>query len=203
MNTTIPSLSKDDVATITGKIRLGAAWDTSARGHGGVIGRLSRRAGADLDALAVTFEDSEPVNMAGIGNNDPLKNGTLRHSGDNQTGKGEGDDETIDIDLDNIDPEVEKIVFMVAAFKKSNKNMGDQGFGGAENVVFTVYDMTSGRPEKQFRIKPSLLGTQNCCIVAVLTRAAYGWEMRKENVKVNVEHGNVQQLIHAAKNAAA
>lgn len=201
MSSTIPSLSKDDVATITGKIRVGAAWDTSARGHGGIMGRLSRRAGADLDAVAVAFQEGEPIRMAGIGNDDPFKDASILHSGDNQTGQGEGDDEYIDVDLDRVDPDVDKIVFMVAAFKVKNKNLGDQGFSGADNVEFTVYDLTTGRPDKQFRIRPSLLGQQNCVIVATLKRTSYGWEMRKSAAKVNVEHGNTQRLLMAAKNA--
>lgn len=198
---TIPSLSKDDVAAITGKVRVGAQWDVSSRGMGGLGGWLSRKAGADLDAVAVMFEDGQPVRMAGIGNNDPLKNGSVLHSGDNTTGQGEGDDETIDFNLDAIDPEIEKIVIMVAAFKSRNKNMGDQGFGGADNVEFTVYDADVNPPQKEFRIRPSLLGRENCCIVAVLTRNGYGWQMRKANAKVHVEHGNQQKLLMAAVNA--
>lgn len=198
---TVPSLTMDKVATLTGKVRVGAAWDVSSRGMGGFGGWLSQKAGADLDALAVVFEDGAPTNMAGIGNNDPLKNGTLRHSGDAVRGEKEGDDEEIDIDLDNIDQEVEKIVLMVGAWKPVNKRMGDDGFGGADNVVFTVYDTSSGRPEQCFRIKPSLLGRENVCIVAVLTRVPGGWEMRKKNSKVSVEHGNKQKLIMAAVNA--
>ena len=201
MSSTIPSLSKDDVAAVNGKIRVGASWDTSARGQGGLMGRLSRRVGADLDAVAVAFMDGTPVRMAGIGNNDPLKNGSVLHSGDNQTGQGEGDDETIDVDLARIDQDIEKIVFMVAAFKTKNKNMGDQGFGGADNVEFTVYDADASPPHKEFRILPSLLGRENCVIVAVLKRTGAGWVMTKSNAKVHVEHGNTQKLLMAAVNA--
>jgi stress response protein SCP2 len=198
---TVPSLSKDQVATLNGKIRVGAAWDTSTRGHGGFLGRISKRAGADLDAVAVLFEDGVPVRMAGLDNNDPLKNGSVLHSGDNQTGKGEGDDESIDFDLGRIDEEIDKIVVMVAAFKEANKRMGDQGFQGADNVEFTVYDMDGGRPEKAFRIRPSLMGRENCVIVATLERVGQGWLMKKANAKVHVEHGNRDKLLMAAVNA--
>lgn len=198
---TVPTLTKDDVANVAGKIRIGAAWDPSSRGYGGIMARISKKAGGDLDALAVTFEDGEPTRMAGIGNNDPLKNGTVVHSGDSTTGQGEGDDETIDLDLVGIDPEIEKIVLMVAAFKVINKKMGDTGFGGVDNVEFTVYDMDGGSPKKEFRIRPSLLGRENVCIVAVLNRTASGWVMRKLNTKVHVEHGNKDALLRAAVNA--
>lgn len=201
MTSTIPSLSKDDVANVTGKIRVGAAWDTSTRGRGGVMGRLSRKVGADLDAVAVVFEDDDPVRMAGLDNNDPMKNGSIVHSGDNQTGQGEGDDETIDVDLAKVDPEVNKIVFMVAAFKAVNKKLGDSGFHGAENVEFTVYDAGITPPQKEFRIRPSLLGNENCVVVAVLKRVGGGWTMTRSNARVHVEHGNQHKLLMAAVNA--
>lgn len=198
---TAPSFSKDDQAVLTGRIRVGASWDPSARGHGGFRGRLSRKAGADLDALAVMFMDGTPVRMAGIGNNDPLKNGSVLHSGDNETGAGEGDDETIDFDLDKIDADIDKIVVMVAAFKAKNKNMGDVGFGGADNVEFTVYDASGPTPVKAFRILPSLMGRENCVIVAVMKRGPQGWTMMKSNAKVHVEHGNKNALLNAASRA--
>lgn len=198
---TVHLLKPDEQATVTGKFRVGAAWDTSTRGQSGFIGRLSRKVGADLDLVAVMFEDGEPVRMAGLDNNDPLKNGSVVHSGDNQSGRGEGDDETIDVDLDKIDDEVDKIVFMVAAFKEVNRKMGDTGFQGAENVEFTVYDNEVRPPQKQFRIRPSLMGRENCCIVAVLKRESIGWVMTKANTKVHVEHGNRDKLLMAAVNA--
>lgn len=198
---TAPSLTKDDAAVLTGKIRVGASWDTSTRGHGGIMGRLSRKAGADLDAVAVMFMDGAPVRMAGLDNNDPMKNGTILHSGDNQTGRGEGDDETIDFDLDKIDGDIDKIVVMVAAFKTKNKNMGDLGFGGADNVEFSVYDASGPTLEKAFRILPTLLGRENCVIVASLKRGPQGWTMKKSSAKVHVEHGNMQALLNAASRA--
>lgn len=198
---TVPSFSKDDVANISGRIRVGAAWDTSARGHGGIMGRLSRKAGADLDAVAVLFMDGQPVRMAGIGNNDPMKNGSVVHSGDNQTGAGEGDDESIDVDLSKVDLDIDKIVFMVAAFKSVNKKMGDQGFLGAENVEVSVYDADVTPAQKEFRILPSMLGRENCIIVATLTRSGGGWVMARSDARVHVEHGNTQRLLMAAMNA--
>lgn len=197
---TVPSLSKGDIAQMSGHVRIGAAWDASARGYGGLMGKLSRKAGGDLDALAILCQDGQPVRMAGIGNNDPLKNGTVLHSGDNTTGRGEGDDETIDLHLDRIDADVTEIVLVVAAFKVANKRMGDDGFGGVENVEFNVYDMTGGQT-KVFRIMPSLLGAQNVCLVAKLTRSSYGWDMLKLNTMVRVEHGNTQALLRSALNA--
>lgn len=193
--------TKEDEATLTGKFRVGAQWDPSGRGMGKLGGLLSRAAGADLDAVAVLFMGGVPVRMAGLDNNDPLKNGSVLHSGDNQTGKGEGDDETIDFDIARIDADVDKIVVMVAAFKEKNKRMGDVGFGGADNVEFSFYDADTTPPTKVFRILPPLLGRENCCIVAVLDRVPGGFRMTRSDAKVFVKHGDMGALLRAAVNA--
>lgn len=42
-------------------------------------------------------------------------NGAVKHSGDNKTGEGAGDDEMIKLDLDAMDPAVKVICFVVSA----------------------------------------------------------------------------------------
>ena len=51
----------------------------------------------------------------------------------------------------------------------------------------------------------SLVGTENCVIVCILTRVKDGqgrptttFELRKRKIRVNVEHGNVMKLIGSA-----
>ncbi|MCL6754307.1 tellurium resistance TerZ family protein [Nostoc sp. CCCryo 231-06] len=39
--------------------------------------------------------------------------GSLRHSGDNRTGEGNGDDETIYVDLAKVNPAIQEIIFIV------------------------------------------------------------------------------------------
>ncbi len=41
----------------------------------------------------------------------------IEHSGDNLTGAGEGDDETIEVDLSRVPPEIVAIVFTVNSFR--------------------------------------------------------------------------------------
>lgn len=206
MTTEIYSLTKDDKVTVTGHIRVGAAWDVSGRGKGGLLGKLARRAGGDLDAVAIMCQEGTPVRMAGIGNNDPLKDGSVLHSGDNQTGRGEGDDETIDLHLDRIKPNIDKIYLVVSAFKETNKRMDEafqtSGFGGVENVSFNFYDMETSAAVPAFEIMPSLLGSENTCILAKLTRVGTSgnWELVKVQRMVKVAHGNSQALLTSVLN---
>lgn len=207
----IPTLTKQnagvndpaDVSNIT-KLRVGVSWDASSRGKGGLMGKLSRRAGADLDLLAIVVDpNGNPVRFAGLDNLDPLKDGTLRHSGDNQTGKGEGDDETVDADLLTMRGNVQSIIFAVAAFKDggASRAFGDQGFGGAENVEFSVYDVSDGQPGKVAEMWPSLLGTENCCLVAKATRGPAGWTLAVLEKMVRITPGDRNSILRAAMGA--
>jgi stress response protein SCP2 len=194
--------------TLTGHIRLGAAWDTSTRGKGGLLGKLAKRAGGDLDALAILCQNGNPVRMAGLDNNDPMKDGSVLHSGDNQTGKGEGDDETIDLHLGSIDSSINEIYLVVSAFKETNKRLDDalgtSGFGGVENVEFRFYDMGENKTQPLFRIMPSLMGSENTNILARLTRSATAsgaWDMAKLDQMVKVTHGDRNALLRSVLGA--
>lgn len=210
----LPMMDMDHVATMTGVISVGAAWDATGGGRGKVASRIFGAAGSDIDAAAVLIQDGDPTVLC-VGWDENYKNplhgqpgdGSVIHTGDAVTGQEvqDGDDEAVIVDLDKVPAEFEAIVIEVAAFKKKNKIKGDQGFQGAANVLFTVYN---GRPEqkdKQFCIRPSLVGRENCVIVCVLTRVKDGqgrptttWELRKRRTRVSVEHGNVSALINAA-----
>lgn len=218
----LPVLGMDQVATVTGTISVGAAWDASTKGRGGIFGMGSKKLGADLDAAAVLFQDGDPVTLC-VGWDDNYKNplhgqpgdGSVEHTGDAITGSEaeHGDDEAVVLHLDKIPAEFHRIVVQVAAFKKKNKAMKDVGFQGASNVLFTVYDGDSRQNQpgaaevapKQFCIRPSLVGKENCVIVCVLDRVidpqgrpTTSWELRKRKARVSVEHGNVEKFILAA-----
>jgi stress response protein SCP2 len=200
------AVNEGQTLALSGHIRLGAAWDTSTRGKGGLLGKLAKRAGADLDALAILCSGGDPKLMAGLGNNDPLGDGSVLHSGDNQTGKGEGDDETIDLHLGSIESSIDTIYLVVSAFKEANKKLDDalgtSGFGGAENVQFRFYDMESDKNNPLFNVRPSLLGSENTNVLVRLVRADHGsWGMTKLDQKVKVTHGDRVALLRSVLNA--
>lgn len=203
----LPLLEGGDVAPASGTISIGVRWDASTRGKGGIVGKIFGKAGSDLDLSGVLFQDKEPVVIC-VGFTDELMNplhgqpgdGSITHSGDNTTGAGDGDDEVLKLELDKIPVEFHRIVVQVAAFKEKNKRLGDQGFQGANNVLFTVYDGSGPNAVREFCIRPSLLGTQNCVIVAVLDRVGdtVNWELRKSSERINVKHGDLSDLIRKA-----
>lgn len=48
------------------------------------------------------------------------RDGSIKHSGDNRTGDGDGDDEAIHVDLTQVPSQVKSIVFTISSFRGSN-----------------------------------------------------------------------------------
>lgn len=70
----------------------------------------------DLDATAVQFAGTKPVDLA-FYNHQVTGDGSVKLLGDNRTGDLGGDDETIEIDLDLTDPQVDSILFLVTSYQ--------------------------------------------------------------------------------------
>lgn len=67
-------------------------------------------------------------------------NSSVYHSGDNRTGAGDGDDETVTIDLTKIPVDVDKIAFTVTIDEAEKRH---QNFGMVENSYIRAVDETS------------------------------------------------------------
>jgi stress response protein SCP2 len=187
------TLSKaDGAAEMTGisKLEIGASWDTTGGGNSGVFGKLMRSIGTDLDLVGIIMNrDGEPVRFAGIDQLDPLGDGSILHSGDNQTGKGSGDDETITLHLDKISGNVQSVVLVATAFKRGSS------LDRAANVSFKVYDSSNGSKDQVADIWPSLLSKDNACAVAKAYRGESGWELTVLNIMGKVAQGDRQSLM--------
>lgn len=188
------TLSKSDGAADLDGITImgvGASWDPSAGGSGGLLGWAKRERGVDLDLIAVLFVDGEPVRFAGLDSLDPLGNGGVVHSGDAQTGKGAGDDESVNVTFDRTGP-CDRIVFVAAAFKPGSS------FEKANNVSFKVYDSTGGTTQQVADIWPSLLGTDNANAVCEARREGNVWKLEVLNRKGKIRQGDKQSILRFA-----
>ncbi|WP_406164267.1 TerD family protein [Streptomyces canus] len=174
------------------KLGIGASWDTTAGGSGGLLGFARKARGTDLDAFAVLMSGSDPVRMAGLDVTDPLQNGAVTHSGDNQTGHGAGDDELIEVDFTRIPGHVTSVVFICAAYKRGSD------FSKAANVSFKVYDSSGGSTAQVADIWPSLLGTGNAVAVAKAFRAGSSWKLEVLNERGTVKQGDPNSLLRFA-----
>jgi stress response protein SCP2 len=189
------SLDKGETpqALTVNQIAVGAEWDAKGAKNA-VANFLSRKKGADLDLLAVLFQRGRAVRYAGWTNLNPLKDGTVTHTGDNKTGAGEGDDEKVEADLANVPAEVDKILFVIGTKEKS--------FGSAANVSFNMYDTSAGSEEKLApSIWPELGKNHNAVAVCLVERAANGWNFKllEKFAKINFSE---QGLLEWANNVS-
>jgi len=93
------------------RLRVGLGWDKARN-----AGALSGIPDADLDASAVQFANGALFDLA-FYNNLATRDGSVEHLGDNQTGQGEGDDETIAVDLAKVYHQVDTIFLLVSSYQ--------------------------------------------------------------------------------------
>ena len=71
----------------------------------------------DLDASAIMFdENNKALDSIWFGQLQS-RDGSIKHSGDNRTGDGDGDDESIHVDLTKVPAQVKSIVFTISSFR--------------------------------------------------------------------------------------
>jgi stress response protein SCP2 len=117
------------------KIRVGLGWDIN---HAG---------GADFDLDVVVFmlgENNKVISSSHVVyfNNLTSPDGAVVHQGDNRTGLGEGDDETILVQLSKVSPEVQRIVFTVSIYEANARR---QNFGQVNNAYIRVVNEANGQ----------------------------------------------------------
>ncbi|MFF0094234.1 TerD family protein [Streptomyces canus] len=173
-------------------LSIGVSWDPTAGASGGVMGKLRRKTGTDLDLIAIAMHDGDPVRLAGLDSLDPIGNGSLLHSGDNQTGHGDGDDETVTVEFAKIPPHITSIVFVAAAYKKGSS------FQKARNISFKVYDASGGSSQQVADIWPSMLTTDNGCAVAKAVRVGTTWKLEVINTTGKIKQGDELALMRFA-----
>ncbi len=113
------------------RVGIGLGWDTNQTDTGSAF---------DLDASVFMLNGSQklPQNEYFIFyNNLKSPDGAVEHLGDNLTGKGEGDDEVIFIDLPNVLSDIEEIIFIVTIHEAEERR---QNFGQVRNSYIRLFD---------------------------------------------------------------
>jgi len=147
------------------RVRMGLGWDAAKKK--GLFG--SRRQTIDLDASALLFDAAgslvDQVWFRQLNSQD----GSVHHTGDNLTGAGEGDDESIQVDLSRLPASVNTLVFTVNSFTGQN-------FSQIENAYCRLLDETAGDAELA-RYDLTGSGSHTAQIMAKVSRDGAGWSM--------------------------
>src|SRR3954447_22076905 len=122
------SLVKQDGGGLR-NVRMGLGWDAVRKK--GLFG--SRAQSIDLDASALLFDAGGNLVDQVWFQQLTSADGSIQHTGDNRTGAGEGDDESIRVDLAAVPPRVQTIVFTVNSFT-------GQDFSQIENAFCRLID---------------------------------------------------------------
>ncbi|WCK55584.1 TerD family protein [Aneurinibacillus sp. Ricciae_BoGa-3] len=142
------------------KILVGLGWDPVKRGGSGLLGGLFGGGGQniDCDASVIMLNEQNKItakeNIIYFGNLQS-KDGSIRHTGDNLTGDGEGDDEQIIIELSRIPAQIHKLVFVVNIYDCRNRK---QDFGMIQNAFIRVADMANSKELLRFNLTDNYAG---------------------------------------------
>ncbi|MDQ7096886.1 TerD family protein [Desulfosporosinus sp. PR] len=160
------------------KIMVGLGWDeVSKTKSGGFLSGLlgTKPAEIDCDASALMLDANDKLTskerLVYFGNLHSADQ-SVRHSGDNLTGGGEGDDEQIHVELAKVPSGVHKIVFVVNIYDCVKRR---QDFGHIANAFIRVVNSGNGQELCRFNLTEDYSG-KTSLIVAEVYRHADEWK---------------------------
>lgn len=128
-----------------GRITMGVGWDKDPTA--GAI--ASGRPDIDLDASVLEFAGGKLFDLAFF-NNLSTRDGAVTHLGDNKTGRGEGDDEAVAVDLDRVHGPVDTLFLVVTSYHGHSLTWVDGAYvriRGEDGQAFARFTITAGPDE--------------------------------------------------------
>ncbi|GGX07239.1 TerD family protein [Streptomyces noursei] len=148
-------------------VSIGLGWDV----------RTTTGADYDLDASALLCTDAGKAASDQhfvFYNNLTSPDGSVRHTGDNLTGAGDGDDETVDVMLDGVPAEITKIVFPVSIHDAQSRG---QNFGQVRNAYIRVVNQQGGAELARYDLTEDA-STETAMVFGELYRHNGEWKFR-------------------------
>jgi len=148
-------------------VLVGLGWDA----------RTTTGTDFDLDASAIMVKaDGKAVSDLHFVffNNKTSPEGSVEHTGDNLTGEGEGDDESIKVNLAIVPAEVDKIVFPVSIYEAESRS---QSFGQVRNAFIRIVNQTGGTELARYDLTEDA-STETAMLFGELYRSGGEWKFR-------------------------
>lgn len=155
------NLQKED-GTELKRIFLGLGWDIAT----GFFG--NKGANIDLDASVGMYSESKQLIDAVSFRQLYSKDGSIRHSGDNLTGAGDGDDEVINVDLTTVPADVKSLVFVINSYQ-------GQTFDKVKNCFARLVDSVSNKEIAIYKLSEK--GSHTGLIMAKVYRHDGKWKL--------------------------
>mgnify|MGYP001044645344 CR=1 FL=1 len=185
-------------------VDIGVGWDpifVDQPKPSGFLGKMfggndsgRKQIDVDIDASVVLLNEQGRVQNK----NDDLiyfghlshSSGSVKHSGDNRTGAGDGDDEVISVYLDRLPSYVHKILVVVNIYNCERSN---QHFGMIEKAQINIYDKANNSKLVQYNLTDNYQG-KTSILVASLVRNGSDFEFEAIG-----EGGNATSLSHMVR----
>ncbi len=159
------SLAKEGGGTLS-QVTMGLGWDVAKAK--GFLGKMTGGGSIDLDASCLMFDASKNLVDQVWFKQLKSKDGSVVHTGDNLTGAGDGDDESLNVDLGAIPADVASLVFVVNSFT-------GQSFAKVENAFCRVVDRSTGTELARYDL--SSQGDHTAQIMVKLYRHGGDWKL--------------------------
>ncbi|GJF28617.1 TerD family protein [Kitasatospora sp. NBC_01539] len=148
------------------QVQIGLGWDA----------RSTTGAPFDLDASALLCGSGRVLGdeYFVFYNNLRSPEGSVEHQGDNLTGDGDGDDEVVQVNLDLVPVQVDKVVFAVSIYDADARS---QNFGQVSNAYIRVVNLTDGQEIARYDLTEDA-STETAMIFGELYRYQGEWKFR-------------------------
>lgn len=148
------------------QVLVGLGWDA----------RSTTGAPFDLDASALACSNGRVLGDEWFVFYNQLKSpdGSIEHTGDNLTGEGDGDDESVLVDLSAVPASCDKIVFPVSIHMADERG---QTFGQVSNAFIRVVNQADGQELARYDLSEDA-STETAMIFGELYRYQGEWKFR-------------------------
>ncbi|MDP3878664.1 MAG: TerD family protein [Methylobacter sp.] len=149
------------------KIIVGLGWDA----------RATDGAAFDLDASVFLVKMDGKVRSDSdfcFYNNKVVGDGAVQHQGDNTTGAGEGDDETVKVELSKVPAELDKIVFSVTIHDAEARR---QNFGQVSHAYIRICNEEGGAEIARYDLSEDA-SVETAMIFGEIYRVGAEWKFK-------------------------
>ncbi len=149
------------------KIVVGLGWDA----------RATDGAAFDLDASAFLVKLDGKVRSDSdfcFYNNKVVGDGAVQHTGDNTTGAGDGDDETVKVELSKIPADLDKVVFAVTIHEADIRK---QNFGQVNHAYIRVVNEDGGQEIARYDLSEDA-SIETAMIFGEIYRVGADWKFK-------------------------